>query len=100
MGFDDDGPSAGRRSSRPLPAASPKTLRSWAGSENAARGLSSLTPVPGAIQIQIDHRGRIERQDLAQDQTAENGDAQRLAELTALPEADHQRQRAEQSRHG
>src|SRR3954451_6294584 len=59
-----------------------------------------LAPVPGAVEIKIDHRGGVERQDLADDQPAEDGDAQGLAEFAAFSEPDHQRHRAEQGRHG
>src|SRR5580658_6057054 len=65
----------------------------------AARS-SPLAPVPRAIEIEVDDRSGIERQDLAYDQPAEDGDAQRLAELAALAEADHQWHRAEQRGHG
>jgi hypothetical protein len=53
-------------------------------------------PVPEAIEIEIDDRGGVERQDLAQHQSADDGDAERLAKLAALAHADDQRHRAEQ----
>src|SRR5258708_26719113 len=61
---------------------------------------SPSAPVPDAIEIEIDDRRGIERQDLAEDQPAEDGNAERLAELAALTHADHQRHGAEQVGHG
>src|ERR1700753_2397413 len=68
--------------------------------ERQATLSSPLTPVPGAVEIEIDDRGGVERQDLADDQPAEDGNAQRLAKLAALAETDHQWHRAEQCGHG
>ena len=56
--------------------------------------------MPEAIEIQIDHRCGVEGQDLAQEQSSDDGDAERLAELAAFAHADDQRDRAEQRRHG
>ena len=53
-----------------------------------------------AVEIDVDHRRRIERQDLADDQAADDRDAERLAQLRAVAEAERQRQRAQHRRHG
>src|SRR4051794_25184793 len=46
----------------------------------------------------VDHRGGEERQHLADDEPADDGDAERVAQLRAGAGAEHQRQRAEQRR--
>ena len=53
-----------------------------------------------AVEIDVDHRRRIEGQDLADHQAADDRDAERLAQLRAVAEAQRQRQRAQHRRHG
>ena len=65
-----------------------------------ARLSSPQMPMPGAIEIEIDHWCGVERQNLAAYQPAEDGDAQGLAEFAAFAEPDHQWNRAEQGGHG
>ena len=55
-------------------------------------------PYPPAVEIEIDHRRGVERQHLAEQQPAHDGDAQRLAQFRTLAEADRQRQRAQDAR--
>jgi hypothetical protein len=52
--------------------------------------------MPEAIEIQIDDGCGVERQDLAQHQSADDGDAERLAEFAAFAHADNQWHGAEQ----
>ena len=40
-------------------------------------------PEPEAVQVKVDHRGGVQRQHLAEDQPADDGDAQRPAQLGA-----------------
>ena len=56
-------------------------------------------PRSQAVEHQIDHRRGEQRQHLADDQAADDGDAQRPAQFRAGAVAQHQRQRAEQRRH-
>ena len=58
-----------------------------------------LRPQAEAVEIEIDHRRRVERQHLADHQPADDRDAERPAQLGAFAEADRQRQRAEHRRH-
>ncbi len=51
------------------------------------------------LEIEIDDRRRIERQRLAERQTADDGQAQRSPQLRADAVTEHQRQRAEHRRH-
>ena len=44
-------------------------------------------PQAEAIEVEIDHRRRVERQHLAHDQAADDGDAERPAQLAAVAEA-------------
>src|SRR4051812_5603109 len=65
------------------------------------RGGAVAAPAPAvaqAIEAEIDHRGGEQREQLADDQAAEDGEAQRPAQLGALPEAEHQRDGREQRR--
>ena len=50
-------------------------------------------PVPNPIERQINHRRRIKRQHLAEDQTADDRDSQRPPQLRADAAAERQRQR-------
>ena len=52
------------------------------------------------VEVEIDHRRGEQRQHLADDQAADDGEAERLAQLGAGALAQHQRQRAEDRRHG
>src|SRR6266481_2244274 len=52
------------------------------------------------VEREIDHRGRVEREDLAQNQAAYDGDSQGTAKLGAHAGAESQRQTAEQRGHG
>ena len=71
-----------------LAAAAGATLRTHA-----------FDPEPEPIQIQIDDRRRVQRQHLADHQAADDGDAERSAQLRAGAAAERQRQRAQQRRH-
>jgi methyl acetate hydrolase len=51
-----------------------------------------------AIEIEIDHRRRVEREQLAERQAAHHGVAERLAQFRAGAGAEHQRHAAEQRR--
>src|SRR6266566_6865418 len=57
-------------------------------------------PQAEAVEIEVDHRRRIEREQLAQDQPADDGDAERAAQFAAIAETDRERQGAEQRRTG
>src|ERR1700719_1824042 len=52
------------------------------------------------IEIEIDHRRRVERQQLRDEQAADDAVAERLTDLGAGAGAEHQRHTAQQSRHG
>src|SRR5690348_11327995 len=61
---------------------------------------ASLTNALGdTVERKIDHRSRIQREDLTDDQSSNDGDAKRAAKLRSDSRADRQRQRAEQRRH-
>src|SRR5262249_40185426 len=47
------------------------------------------TPEPQAVEIQVDDRRRVQRQQLAKNQATDNGDAQRPAQLRASTGAEH-----------
>ena len=55
-----------------------------------------LDPAVEPVEREIDHRRRVERQQLAQQQAADDGNAERKAQLGAGAAFDRQRQRAEQ----
>src|SRR5690242_21881988 len=59
-----------------------------------------LAPEPEPIEVEIDHRGGIERQDLAHQQAPDDGNAERTAELAALAETEGKRHGAKERRHG
>ncbi len=69
-------------------------LSSVPGSRCRAAPESPVQPV----EQQVDHRRGVERQRLRHDQPADDGDAERTAQLRARAARDHQRQRAEQRR--
>jgi hypothetical protein len=52
------------------------------------------------VEIEIDHRGGVKREKLADDESADDGKAERPADFRAGPGAEHQRQAPEQRRHG
>src|SRR5215472_12932731 len=51
-------------------------------------------------EIDVDHRRGVEGQELRQQQSADDGDAERAAQLRSSAGAKGERQTAEQSRHG
>ena len=53
----------------------------------------------GLVEIDVDHRRGEQGQQLADQKAADDGDAQRMAQLRAHARAQHQRQGAEQRRH-
>src|ERR1700716_2396984 len=63
--------------------------------------LSSLVD-PGLkpLEVEVDHRGDVKRQDLRQQQAADHRDAQRHARAATGAEADGDRQGAHQAFHG
>ena len=42
-------------------------------------------PLPKAIEEEVDDRGRVQREDLADDQSADDGDAERAASSEPVP---------------
>src|SRR5438045_2890587 len=46
-------------------------------------GLATAEPLGEAVEVQVDDRGRVEGQDLAEDQAADDRDAERAAEFGA-----------------
>src|SRR4051812_23151422 len=63
------------------------------------RSLSSEHPGLQPIEVDVDDRRRIERQDLRQSETADDGVAERLAKLRADPATQHHRYATKQRRH-
>ena len=61
-------------------------------------GPDAAQPAPRRSKAEIDHRRREQRQHLADEQAADDGDAERMAQLGAGAGAEHQRQRAEERR--
>ena len=53
-----------------------------------------VQPEAEAIEIEVDDGGRVEREQLAHQQAADDGDPQRMAQLGTLAAADRQRQGA------
>ena len=108
-------PAAGRRRRTPA-SATPSvssvvaTGRRMNGAERFMRPASPrrrrrapAPPAPSArrqpVEGEVDHRRGEQRQHLADDQAADDGDAERMAQLGAGAGAEHQRQRAEERRH-
>src|SRR5215213_11895185 len=60
------------------------------------RRLARRPPPPQPIEEQVDHRGREERQHLADEQAADHDDAERLPQLGSGARGEHQRQGAEE----
>jgi len=52
-----------------------------------------------AVEIEVDHRRREEREELREDEPAHHRDAERVAKLGAHAPADHERQRAQHRLH-
>src|SRR5215470_10191019 len=57
-------------------------------------------PQAEAVEVEVDHGRRVKREQLAQDQSAHDGDAERTAQLAAVAETDGERQGAEHRRAG
>ncbi|MNQ86065.1 hypothetical protein D3C85_1012490 [compost metagenome] len=53
-----------------------------------------------AVEVKVNHRGGVKRQDLAEHQPADDRHAQRLAHLRAFGTAEQQRQGPEDGRQG
>ena len=68
------------------------------GSERRRRPAAGQ-PHRQAIEIEVDDRRREQREHLADDQAADDGDAERLAQFGAGAGTEHQRQRAEDRGH-
>ena len=89
-----------RRRDRPLDERRRRVHRT------GALGLASLAPkrrraaAAEPVEAEIDDRRREQGQHLAEDQPADDRDPERMAQLRAGAGAEHQRQRAEQRRHG
>src|SRR6185369_13113376 len=58
------------------------------------------TPQAEAVEVKVDNRGGVQRQHLAENQAADDGDAKWAAEFKAFARAEGERQAAEQGRHG
>ncbi len=65
-----------------------------------AGGATATEPELEAVEVKIDDRSGEERQKLAHDEAADDGDAERAAELGAGAAAERERKRAEQRSHG
>ena len=63
------------------------------------RGSALSQPSRQSVEREVHHRCRIERQDLADDQPADNGNAKRSPQFRSDPRTHGQRQRAKQGRH-
>src|SRR5262245_2306917 len=66
----------------------------------AALAPAVAEPQAEAVEVEVDHRGRVEREQLAENQPAHDRDAKRTAQFTAVAETDGERQGAEQRRTG
>src|SRR5579863_1274251 len=60
----------------------------------------ALEPFAEIVEVEEDDRGRVEGQRLRDDEPADDGDPQRVAQLRAFAGAERQRQRAEQGGEG
>src|SRR5690349_7510209 len=76
--------------------------RVCADQDGAARAAVTqpLPAQPQPVEVEVDDRRREERQHLREDQPADDRDAQRAAQLAAGPEADRERQAAQERGHG
>src|SRR3984893_16770088 len=90
-------------SARRPPEARGRARRAYPPSLAGGQRISSpRQPDRQAIEIEVNHRRREERQDLAHDEAADDGDAERMTEFRAGAGPEHQRQRGEdrgESRH-
>src|SRR5262245_41808060 len=60
---------------------------------------STFAPQPEPVEVKVDHGRRIEREHLAYDQAADDGNAERPADLAALAKTDGKRYGSEHRRH-
>src|SRR4051794_25164400 len=58
------------------------------GKPGMADAPAALAPKAQAVEVEIDHRGRVEGQELADDQPANDRDAERPAQFRTLAEPD------------
>src|SRR5260221_7623232 len=65
-----------------------------------AGSATATEPELEAVEVEIDDRGGEERQELAHDEAADDGDTERTAEFGARAVAERERKRAEQRSHG
>ena len=84
---------AGRET--PLHASRARRLRA-AQAHGGGAGTQAQHPEAQPVEIQVDDRGGVEGEQLADDQPADDGDAERAAQLTAGAQPERQRQPAEQ----
>ena len=89
----------------PRPAVSPRRPRGRRGRRLNSRRRAAHSPSPTKAPLQsgeqqIYHRRRVEREKLRNQQTSDDRDAERTAELRSRPDANGQGQSAQQSRHG
>src|SRR5262245_3502890 len=57
-------------------------------------------PLAQPVKKDVDHRGGVEREKLADEQSADHGDAQRTTQLGAKAATQRERKATEQGRHG
>ena len=60
----------------------------------------ALTPKPESVDVQINYGGGVQRQHLAKDEAADDGNAKGSPQLAALAYTDCQRKRAQHGCHG
>src|SRR6267142_7014476 len=65
-----------------------------------AGGATATEPELEAVEVEIDDRSGEERQKLAHDEAADDGDTERAAEFGASAVAERERKRTEQRGHG
>src|SRR5258706_11777742 len=96
------GNSIARNVSRTFQAPSEKD-GAFFGSGQSELNLSLATPgfdpLSGALKQEVDDRRSVEREGLREQKAADNGDAQRTAQLGAGAESDGEREGAEKSSH-
>ena len=69
-----------------------------AGTEGVTKPPMSVTPKAEAIEVEVNDGRRVQRQQLAEDQSADDRDAERPTKFGSLAEADHQWHRADPGR--
>ena len=79
------------------PAFHPRGCR---GGSQPAAACRLRTPVAEPVQVKINDRGGVERDELGEQQAADDGDAERTAQFRAGAVFHRERQRAEQRGHG